>query len=82
MTREEDIQTVRASAVYGIPVQYAFPPTQTVPIRGIPIPLRRCRPTYRLVECRQRGCKTLLPDDLVWCYFHKPDVTDISYISA
>jgi hypothetical protein len=76
--REEDIATVPVEAVYGIPLQScvwtAFPPS----ITGVPVPLRRCHPTYRLVKCRHRGCNTLLPDDLTWCYFHQP-VNNIAY---
>jgi hypothetical protein len=79
MVREEEIQTVRAEAVYGIPLQVAyFPPTNTIPT-AIPLsfPLRRCSGNYTLVKCKQEGCNTELPNDLVWCYFHKPNTINI-----
>ena len=63
--------------IVGIPLQScvwtAFPPT----ITGVPVPLRRCLYDYTLVKCRSKGCNTLLPNDLVWCYFHKPQVIDL-----
>lgn len=41
------------------------------PVIGIPLKTTTTR-AYKLVECKKRGCKILLPDDLKWCGLHNP----------
>ena len=41
------------------------------PVIGIPLKTATTR-AYKLVECKKRGCKILLPDDLKWCGLHNP----------
>lgn len=40
------------------------------PVMGIPIVIKDNK--YKLKECKKRGCKILLPADLVYCGIHTP----------